>query len=60
MSGEATTATPNFDGINTLVNNLNNASSDISTYVQPAAVALCVAVAVVMLGRGIIKKFFKI
>lgn len=53
-------STPNFTGVSELVTNLNNASSDISTYVQPAAIGICVAVAVVMLGRGVIKKFFKI
>lgn len=45
--------------VDTLSTQLTNLSSDVTTVIAPAAIGLAVAVAVVVVGRGFIKKFFK-
>lgn len=43
----------------TLATNLNNLTTDVTTTIGPAAIGLVVAVAMVVVGRGFIRKFFK-
>ena len=42
-----------------LATNLNNLTTDVTTTIGPAAIGLVVAVAMVVVGRGFIRKFFK-
>ena len=42
-----------------LATNLTNLTSDVTTTIGPAAIGLVVAVAMVVVGRQFIKKFFK-
>ena len=42
-----------------LATNMNNLTADVSNTIGPAAIGLVVAVAMVVVGRGFIKKFFK-
>lgn len=55
-SGEVTADLP---GMADLATNLINASTDISQVVGPAAILIPLAVGAIVIGRGIIKKFFK-
>lgn len=43
-----------------LVTNMTQLTNDVSQTIGPAAIGLAVAVAMVVVGRGFIKKFFKI
>ena len=52
-------AAANNPAVDTLKTNLDNLSSDVTSTIAPAAIGLAVAVAVVVVGRGFIKKFFK-
>ena len=42
-----------------LATNLTNLTNDVTTVIGPAAIGLVVAVAMVVVGRQFIKKFFK-
>lgn len=63
LSGLALAVAANAAGNNpasdTLATNLTNLSSDVTTVIGPAAIGLVVAVAMVVVGRGFIRKFFK-
>lgn len=52
-------AASNNPAVDTLKTSLDNLSGDVTTTIAPAAIGLAVAVAVVVVGRGFIKKFFK-
>lgn len=43
----------------TLATNMNTLAADVTNTIGPAAIGLVVAVAMVVVGRGFIKKFFK-
>lgn len=43
----------------TLATNMTQLTSDVTQTIGPAAIGLVVAVAMVVVGRGFIKKFFK-
>lgn len=43
----------------TLATNMTQLTNDVTNTIGPAAIALVVAVAMVVVGRGFIKKFFK-
>lgn len=55
----ASNAASNNPASDTLATNLSNLSSDVTTVIGPAAIGLVVAVAMVVVGRGFIRKFFK-
>lgn len=42
-----------------LATNLNQLSADVTQTIGPAAIGIVIAVAMVVVGRGFIKKFFK-
>lgn len=50
----------NFAATDTLVSKLSNLQSDVSSDITPVAIGVTVAVAFLVAGRGLIKKFFKI
>ena len=50
----------NFAATDTLVSKLGNLRDDVSNDITPVAVGVVVAVAFLIAGRGLIKKFFKI
>lgn len=50
----------NFAATDTLVSKLGNLQSDVSNDITPIAIGVVVAVAFLVAGRGLIKKFFKI
>lgn len=56
FADEAYTAT---SAASTLATEMTQLSNDVTNTIGPAAIALCVAVAMVVVGRGFIKKFFK-
>ena len=55
----AANAASNFPATDTLKTNLDNLQTDVTTLIGPAAIGLVVAVAMVVVGRGFIRKFFK-
>ena len=50
----------NFAATDTLVTKLTNLRDDVSNQITPIAIGVVVAVAFLVAGRGLIKKFFKI
>lgn len=44
----------------TLSTNMGQLTNDVTQTIGPAAIGLCIAVAMVVIGRGFIKKFFKV
>lgn len=56
----AANAAGNFAATDTLVNQMNLLKQDVSGEITPIAIGTCVAVAFLVAGRGLIKKFFKI
>jgi len=53
-------AAGNFAATDTIVTQMNNLKSDISGEITPIAIGVVVAIAMLVAGRGLIKKFFKI
>ena len=50
----------NFAATDTLVTKMTNLRDDVSNDITPIAIGVVVAVAFLIAGRGLIKKFFKI
>lgn len=50
----------NFAATDTLVQKLGNLKDDVASDITPQAIGVVVAVAFLIAGRGLIKKFFKI
>lgn len=50
----------NFAATDTLVQKMNDLKGDVTNDITPIAIGVVVAVAFLVAGRGLIKKFFKI
>lgn len=44
----------------TVATNLTQLAGDVTNTIGPAAIGICIAVAMVVVGRSFIKKFFKV
>lgn len=56
----AANAAGQFAATDSIVVQMTNLKSDVSSEITPAAIGVVVAVAMLVAGRGLIKKFFKI